>query len=815
MGGGNQKAPLSPYRVLDLTDEKGHLCGKIFADLGADVIKVEPPGGDPARLVPPFYGDAPDKERSLVWWAFNTGKQSATLDLEGSEGKEALLRLVSSADFLLESFSPGYLESLGLGYNALGHANPRLILTSITPFGQSGPYRDLKGTDLVTMALGGQMYNSGDPDRPPVRLSPPQAYLQGSIHAAACSLIAHHYRERTGRGQWLDVSIQAAIARFVMLEPLYWLYDNHLVKRTGNWVHRGGPPLKQIWPCKDGFIAFRVMGGRYGRNILPLVEWMRDEGVSDGLEELTWEGLDVPSLKNLEAVQATFGRFFLTRTKAELVEEAVRRRFMVLPVSDSRDILEDEHLKQRGFWQDIAHSEVGRNLLFPGVPYRFSRTPAQVKGRAPLLGEHSAQVLSSAFPTPPSRPAEVADTGPDDDRALEGVKLLDLTWQGAGPWATGCLADYGALVIRVESETALDILRVTPPYKDGVPGLNNAYLYGGSNSGKVSLALDLRHPRGREVVLRLVKWADVVAENFGPGTMERLGLGYDELRHVKPDIIMVSSCMFGHSGPRSSFVGFGPHLSGPAGFYHLSGWEDREPSIPHGFYTDVVAPWYTIIAIMAALDHRRRTGQGQRVEISQYEAGLTMLSASLLDYIANGRVWGRWGNDSMSAAPHGAYPCRGEDAWCAISVHTENEWQALCRAMGEPSWCRKARFATLADRMKSRRELYELVSAWTSQRSPREAMDTLQQAGVPAGAVWDARGLLEDPQLTHRGFYHYLEHPALGKALHWGWPGTLSLTPYRLRAGPTLGQDTEWVCQEVLGLSDEEFASLMGDGVLR
>ncbi|MEE9202759.1 MAG: CoA transferase, partial [Dehalococcoidia bacterium] len=567
-------APLSPYRVLDLTDEKGHLCGKIFADLGADVIKVEPPGGDPARLIPPFCGDTPDAERSLVWWAFNTGKRSVTLDLESPKGKAALLKLVKGADFLLESFPSGYLESLGVGYQALGRANPRLILTSITPFGQDGPYRDLKSSDLVLMALGGQMFASGDPDRPPVRFSPPQAYLQGSIHAAACSLIAHHYRERTGHGQWLDISIQAAMARFVLLEPLFWLYDHHLVGRMGNWVHRGGPPLKQIWPCRDGFVAFRVMGGRYGRNIRPLVEWMQEKGRSGRLEELPWESLDVSGLKELEGVQDTFGRFFLAHTKAELAAEAVRRRFMLLPVNDARDILEDEHPVERGFWEEVAHPELGRSLPYPGLPYKFSLTPGQVGRRAPLQGEHTAQVLGEATLASLPQPADPAS--PEPGSALEGVKLLDLTWQGAGPWATEYLADFGAQVIRVESETAPDILRITPPFKDGVPGLNNSYLYAGSNSSKRSLTLDLKHPRGRELALRLVGWADVVAENFGPGTMERLGLGYEELRKVKPDIIMVSSCMFGHSGPRSRFVGFGPHLSGPAGFYHLSGWEDRE-----------------------------------------------------------------------------------------------------------------------------------------------------------------------------------------------------------------------------------------------
>ncbi|MEK7847793.1 MAG: CoA transferase, partial [Chloroflexota bacterium] len=341
------------------------------------VIKVEPPGGDPARLIPPFYGDVPDREGSLVWWAFNIGKRSAVLDLESREGKSTLLRLARRADFVVESFPPNYLDSLGLGYEALSRANPRLILTSITPFGQSGPYRGFRASDLVLMALGGQLYTSGDPDRPPVRLTPPQAYLHGSVHAAAGSLIAHHHRERTGRGQWLDISIQAAIARIVLLEPLWWLYDHYLVRRMGNWVHRGGAPLKQLWPCRDGFIAFRVMGGRYGRNIRPLVDWMREQGQSRGIEELPWENLDVPSLTNLAEVQDAFGCFFLTRTKAELTAEAVRRRFMVLPVDDSRDILEDEHLKERGFWAEVAHPEMGKTFLYPGLPYTFSLSPGQ------------------------------------------------------------------------------------------------------------------------------------------------------------------------------------------------------------------------------------------------------------------------------------------------------------------------------------------------------------------------------------------------------------------------------------------------------
>ncbi|MEK7848516.1 MAG: CoA transferase, partial [Chloroflexota bacterium] len=486
----------------------------------------------------------------------------------------------------------------------------------------------------------------------------------------------------------------------------------------------------------------------------------------------------------------------------------------------SRDILEDEHLKERGFWAGVAHPELGRSFPYPGLPYSFSLSPGQVGGRAPLLGEHTAQVLAEAATPLPrrrrGRPAAAPGT------ALEGVKLLDLTWQGAGPWATGYLADFGAQVIRVESETAADILRITPPFKDGVPGLNNSYLYASSNSGKESLALNLKHPQGRELALRLVKWADVVAENFGPGTMDRMGLGYDEMVKVKPDIILVSSCMFGHWGPRSSFVGFGPHLAGPAGFYHLAGWEDREPSIPHSFYTDVIAPWYTTVAILTALDYRRRTGQGQWVSISQHEAGLTFLSVPLLDYVANGRLWRRRGNDSPRAAPHGAYPCRGEDAWCAIAVYTEDEWAAFCRALrqaqdialGEPSWCREARFATLPARLEHRRELDGLVTAWTRQHTPQEVMETLQRAGVPAGAAWNAGGLLQDPQLSHRGFHQYLEHPVLGKTLHYGWPAVFSRTPYRLRAGPYLGQDTVRVCQEVLGLSDEELASLTAEGVL-
>jgi len=395
--GEKSEKAMSPYRVLDLADEKGLLCGKIFADLGADVIKIERPVGDPARNIGPFYHDIPDPEKSLFWFAYNTGKRGITIDIETSDGQELFKRLVKSADFLVESFSPGYMDSLGLGYQALSELNPRLIMTSITPFGQTGPYAYWKGPDIVPWAMGCYMWMTGEPGRAPLRIShPPQAYLHASAMAAVGSLMALHYRARTGEGQHVDVSAQQCPTWMLTHTYAYWDLMKVNLGRQGGWRQFGPIHLRTLWPCKDGYVTFMFSGGLIGaKGQRRVVELMDREGMApDWLKEIDWDHVDAlgATEEALEPITEAFGEFFKTKTKAWLLKEAVAGGIMLAPVNTVRDVTEDPQLGARNYWAEVEHPELGTAIAYPGAPCQLTETPWQIKGRAPLIGEHNSDI---------------------------------------------------------------------------------------------------------------------------------------------------------------------------------------------------------------------------------------------------------------------------------------------------------------------------------------------------------------------------------------------------------------------------------------
>jgi len=399
-------------------------------------------------------------------------------------------------------------------------------------------------------------------------------------------------------------------------------------------------------------------------------------------------------------------------------------------------------------------------------------------------------------------------------RALEGINVLDFSWVATGPLHTKCLADFGATVIRIESVQRPDLLRYAAPYKDGVPGLDRSGYYAPYNTNKLGISLNLNHPKALEIAKRLVLWADVVVESFVPGTMERWGLAYEELKKIKADIVMFRTSQLGQYGPHAHQPGYGPHLSAFTGFASISGWPDGLPIAPYGAHTDFVAPRFGIPALIAALIYRRKTGKGQCLDLSQLEAGIQFLAPLCLDYTVNAREMSRKGNASSCAAPCGAYRCRGEDRWCVIEVTTDSEWEAFCRAIGYPDWCKEERFATLASRKKNEEELNNLVESWTINFTAEEVMTRLQMDGVSAGVVATIRDLLEDPQLKYYKYFWWLNHPELGLFPYFGEPMHLSKTPAQARLpSPCLGEHTQYVCQEILGMGDEEFVSCLNEGV--
>ncbi len=389
---------LAPFRVLDLSDEKALMCGQVLGDLGADVIKVEPPGGHECRDLGPFYRDLPSGEESLYWFAGNSSKRSITLNLESADGQDLFRKLLPQADFVIESFAPGCLDRWGLGYGALSAANPRVILTSVTPFGQSGPYRDYRTCDLVSMALGGYLYLTGDPDRPPVRISLPQAYLHAGLAAAAGTLVAHYYRELTGEGQQVDVSIQEACAWIPTDSAIYWEMNRLLEARHGGTRVRPstGARMKRIWECRDGYVSFDMYGARLARNfMMPLVSWMAEEGAAPQfLQEIDWEQFDYftapPEL--VERVAGAIAAFFKLRTREELLWEGVARRCCIYPVGSPGDVGASRQLEERGFWVDLPHPALGAAVRYPGSCIRASEAATGPSRRAPRVGEHNVEV---------------------------------------------------------------------------------------------------------------------------------------------------------------------------------------------------------------------------------------------------------------------------------------------------------------------------------------------------------------------------------------------------------------------------------------
>ena len=831
-------------RVLDLTEGGFNWCGKVLADLGADVIKVEPPGGSPTRDRGPFYKDEPHRERSLFWYSYCMNKRGITLDLENPHGQEQLRKLAAKADIVIESFTPRHITRLGLGYESINRINPGIIMTSITPFGQSGPYAHYKATDLIGWSMGGMQYVGGDDDRPPARISVPQAELQAGAQAAAGSMIAYWHRQQTGEGQHVDVSMQIAVIWTLMnatpLPPLHKIN----AERGGAYLRLGPVTVRAVFPCKDGYVSALVIGGLLGgSSTKALVVWMDEEGSApDFMKERDWTAWVIPEVfaqgeegeRDIRAVEKHVTDFFTTKTKAEIFDRALTSRILVAPCNTVQDIWENPQLKARDFWTDVPHPELDAVLTYPGPYIKLSETPIRARRRAPLIGEHNDEVFGEWLvpSAETSRPAQESSSdarpssfGTPSKMPLEGVKVLDFTWVGVGPITMKYFADHGAEVIHVESVTRPDVLRSVMPFKDAEPGFNRSQFPANYNTSKYGLGLNMAKPEARELVNRLItEWRpDIIAESFTPKAMRNWGLDYESVKKLRPDIVYFSTCQQGQTGPHAMYAGYGQLAAALAGYYNITGWPDREPAAPYGAYSDFINPPNALAAVISALEFRRRTGKGQHLDLSQFECATQFMTPAIMDFVINGRIMGRKGNSDDEYAPHGVYPCKEEErpltgmgqSWCAIEVSSDEEWKALCSAMGSPAWANDVRFSTFEGRMGHEEEIDRLLGEWTAQYEAQELMNLLQEAGVPAGAVQSQADLREDPQLQHQGFFQWLDHTECGPMPYDGLQFLLSKTPGKLRMPHALvGEHNEFVVKELLLLSDDEIADLVIKEVL-
>jgi benzylsuccinate CoA-transferase BbsF subunit len=753
--------------VLDIGDEPAARAARVLHDLGATVVRVVPPSGDVLTGT-----------RAAAW---NAGKSVQSLAADDAAFDQAL----RYADIVFDT--PG---APGVHQVARERA-PQAVWVSITPFGSTGPRASWRASDLGVMAASGNMFCTGDGDRAPVRCTEPTAYAHTGPEAAFAALTALW----TGEPRFVDVSMQEVVLVANMVGVGRYAATGWRGNRRGANIGR----TREIWTTKDGFVSFGLRGGKARVPTLKLLtELVAGEDVpgASALTGYDWEAFNPNTATDddLHAIEEAVAEYFSRHTMRELYEIACETNMMLAPANTPPEIYASEQLQARDFFGD------------DGLPRSFTSVRHPAFGpNEPHRGEIGPNAGARREPKPRGGTAPWA-----------GVNILEFGSGAAGPIATRYFAEHGATVLRVESRSRPDFLRVYALGPDNPHGLEGSALYDGLNVGKRNVTFNLKHPRALELVQRLIfEWADAICENFAPRAMKGFGLDYDTLATRKPDLVMISACLKGQTGPYKDYPGFGSQGAALSGYNALTGWPDREPVGPHGTITDSLAPRYVAAALAAGLHYRRRTGKGVYFDMSQVEAALHSLSPWLLDYHRGGVVRVRDGNRHAKAVPHGAFACLDEDGvtdrWIAIACWTDDEWARFATHAGidDPS------LATFAARAARIDEVEALVRAWTAVRRRRDVATALQANSIEAVPVDDFADLDVDEQLAHREHFVPLDHPFMG-------PNNYERNGFRVsemtsgydRPGPTLGQDNDWVLGELLGCSAEEIAQLEADGAL-
>ncbi|MFT7598410.1 MAG: crotonobetainyl-CoA:carnitine CoA-transferase CaiB-like acyl-CoA transferase, partial [Acidimicrobiales bacterium] len=602
------------------------------------------------------------------------------------------------------------------------------------------------------------------------------------------------------------------------------------VTRSGGF-NLYGVDFPFVWPTVDGFVSLTIAIDPVNKPFLQrLLTFMIDEGHgAEGITDRDWVAYlrlirsgDRPA-EDLVPLREAVAAFVLERTKADLFAAALDRKLLLVPVSTFDDLYESPQLEHRAFWTAEEMPD-GSTATVPDHLVRSTRPRTEPRAPAPSIGQHTDEVLAEsrvAVPSVSPLPSPSASPAGDLGEPLAGVKVLDMMWVMAGPYSTGVLAQYGATVVRVENEARLDTARLLAPWYDGKVGRETSMGFASINANKLSLTIDPNTEAGRAVILDLVQWADIVTESFSPRAMSKWGLDYETLRADKPDLIMLSSCLMGQDGPHAYVAGYGTMGSAAAGLVQPTGWPGHNPTGPYGAYTDYCAPRVSVAAMLAALDHRDRTGQGQYIDQSQIESTVHYVTPALLDHQINGTVWDRLANTDPDMSPHGVYRAAGDDEWVAIACRNDADWAGLSSLLGlstseslsapgvEPD------LASLGVRQRLERadEVDAAITAWTSKQSATAAEEALQAKGIPGHAVLHT-GMPRDPQLDHLDHQVLVEHVDRGEVPIERTRIELTRTPPTLRHFPKLGQHTDQVLTDVLGYDDAAIETLRRSGAL-
>ena len=817
-----EAGPLAGVVVVDATDSRGEMCGRLLADLGASVFKIEPVNGVNSRKLGPF--DLEDGE-SLYWAHVGAGKYSISINFEDATELEKLKDLIKQADVFVESSDLNYMNQLGFGYDSLSETNHRLVYVSVSAFGRTGPKASWPATDFTVESAAGLTTLQGDGDRPPVAVGYPQASFHAGAQAATDAVIALNERASSGKGQYLDVSMQTAMIWTLMHATGFWPMEQCEPPLTGDdradepeFIGKLDLGLVNTIACSDGFVLATLRTGRFGARVFRMAAALAevDGDLDSELRNVDWDEFslqlqpDAPEDTLALIIKAAdmVYRVFAKRTKAEIFDRAVTYDAQVAPVNSIADLVDrDPQLRSRGFWKKIG------NRIHPDSPVKFSRTLAQFFRPAPSLGVHN-EILEGPINFPSGLPARNAVANGlkpiSQDReglAFSGLKVADFSWVGVGPITAKALADHGATVVHVESASMPDVLRMGRPAKDGITGLDRGQFFANFNSSKLGLQLNLRTPYGKKIAKDLIEWADVVVDSFTSGTMKRLGFDPKDILKSRPDLIWYSTTLRGQTGPHASFGGFGSQGSAIAGLHGLTGWPDRAPAGTWGAYTDFITPRYGVSALAAAIFERRATGLGQFIDMSQTEAGLQFIGPLLLDYTTNGNMTERSGNSSHYACPNGIYPTAdGIERYIAISCETEDQWIRLINLIDPGSSL--AQLSSREDRLEHEDAINEIIGAWCSKANGRELELKLITAGIPASVVQRTSELYSDEQLEHRGFFETLDHALMGPTPYDGHATIFSGRKGKslLGPGPVMGEHTHQVMTEILDFDELEIA---------
>jgi crotonobetainyl-CoA:carnitine CoA-transferase CaiB-like acyl-CoA transferase len=782
--------PLEGVRVVDQAEEKGELCGRLLADLGAEVIRLEPPDGSPSRKLPPLHDGM-----SLFFAVRNLGEKSVTIDLESAAGRGELDRLLAASDVWIDSHLPSYLMARDLDPQNVLARHPHLVVTSITDFGQTGPYRDYAATDAVIVAMSGLLFRSGVLGKPPLLPPGSLAYDIASTTAAFATLSALWQRLITGRGQHIDLSVmEAASQTSDWALPSYGAANArgtpYMETRTGS------APIYTMYPCADGFVRLIILNKRQWRSMRA---WL---GEPPELQADHFDFLLGRLQIQYDILDPMFSAFFKDRGKLELASEAQRRGIPMTPVMSPDDVLATDHFLERGTFRESEAAPGLRARIAEGF-FTFNGKRLGFKDRAPAIGEHNHDRVEGRAAEKPAAATPL--------RALpfKGLRVLDFGIGGVGVEASRLFAEYGAEVIKIETRAHPDFIRA-------IFGTEMNPSFASSSRCKRSLGLNLSTEAGRKIIHRLVAISDLVIENSATGAMAKMGVDYATMRAINPRIVLASSQMTGATGSWNNWIGFGPSTRAAGGMTWL--WNFPEGGMPPGsgaIHPDHLAGRMLAVGALASLIGRARTQAGGHMEVVQLEVIVGLLADLMLKAALKPGSVAPQGNHNERGAPWGVFKCAGEERWCVITIRDDDEWRRFRGAIGDPEWARDPRYATTAGRLAARDELNDRVNQWTGARSDREVTRILQEAGVAAGFMMYASEMPTDPHLMARGYPQPLEQPALGKTIFEGpaFHATGIAEPL-VRPAPGLGEHTREICRTLLEMNDDEVSRLIADGVL-